>query len=58
MGPLDNFWAIVSLPDNIPIVFMLVIVAYFTWVSFREAKKNDRLIGDGRREDVLKSMQE
>ncbi len=58
MGPLDNFWAIVSLPDNIPIVFMLVIVAYFTWVSFREAKKNDRLIGEGRREDVLKSMQE
>lgn len=58
MGPLDNFWAIVSLPDNIPIVFMLAIVAYFTWVSFREAKKNDRLIGDGRREDVLKSMQE
>jgi hypothetical protein len=58
MGPLDNFWAIVSLPDNIPIVFMLAIVAYFTFVSFREAKKNDRLIGDGRREDVLKSMQE
>jgi len=26
MGPLANFWAIVSVPDNIPIVFMLLLV--------------------------------
>ena len=30
MGPLANFWAIVSVPDNIPIVFMLLLVGYFT----------------------------
>ncbi len=58
MGPLDNVWAIVSLPDNIPIVFMLVLVGYFTWLSFREARKNDRLIREGRKDHVLRSMQD
>ena len=38
MGALLNFWAIVSVPDNIPIVFMLVLVGYFTYLSFDEAR--------------------
>ena len=42
MGRLQNFWAIVSVPDNIPIVFMLVLVGFFTWLSFHEARKKDR----------------
>lgn len=58
MGPLDNVWAIVSLPDNIPIVFMLVLVGYFTWLSFREARKNDRLIREGQKDRVLRTMQD
>lgn len=58
MGPLENFWAIVSLPDNIPIVLMLALVGYFTWVSFAEARRNDRLIHAGRRDDVLRRMQD
>jgi len=58
MGPLQNFWAIVSLPDNIPIVLMLGLVGYFTWLSFKEARKHDRLIREGRRDQVLKAMQD
>ena len=58
MGRLLNFWAIVSVPDNIPIVFMLCLVGYFTWLSFTEARKNDRLIGEGRKEHVLRRMQD
>jgi hypothetical protein len=58
LGPLHNFWAIISLPDNIPIVFMLALVAYFTYVSFSEARKNDRLIREGRKDEVLQRMQE
>ena len=58
MGPLQNFWAIVSVPDNIPIVFMLVLVGYFTWLSFTEARKNDRLIAEGRKDQVLRRMQD
>ena len=58
MGPLDNFWAIVSLPDNIPIVFMLALVGSFTWLSFAEARKNDRLTAEGRKGEILRRMQE
>jgi hypothetical protein len=58
LGPLGNFWAIISLPDNIPIVFMLALLAYFTYVSFAEARKNDRLIREGRRAEVLQRMQD
>ena len=57
-GPLANFWAIVSLPDNIPIVLMLGLVGYFVWLSLAQAKKHDRLIADGHREQVLKTMQD
>ena len=55
---VENFWAIVSVPDNIPIVFMLVLVGYFTYLSFDEARKNDRLIREGRRDQILRRMQE
>ena len=44
-------------PDNIPIVFMLVLVLFFTWVGLKQALRNDRLIEQGREEDVLKEMQ-
>ena len=54
----QNIWEIVSKPDNIPIVFMLVLVVYFTWLSFTEGRKNDRLIGEGRKEQVLRRMQD
>jgi hypothetical protein len=58
MGPLDNLWAILSLPDNIPIVLMLGLVAYFTRVSFKEARRNDRLAREGRRDEILRAMQD
>jgi hypothetical protein len=57
MGPLENLWAIVSLPDNIPIVLMLGLVAYFTRTSFAQARANDRLIREGRKEEILRTMQ-
>jgi hypothetical protein len=58
MGPIANFWAIVSVPDNIPIVFMLILVGYFTYLSFDEARKNDRLIREGRKDQILRRMQD
>jgi hypothetical protein len=58
MGPLDNLWAIVSLPDNIPIVLMLGLVAYFTKVSFSEARKHDKLTREGRKDEILRAMQD
>ena len=58
MGPLANFWAIVSVPDNVPIVFMLILVGYFTYLSVDEARKNDRLIREGRKDQILRRMQD
>ena len=53
----ENFWMIVSKGDNIPIVFMLFIVAFYVGWAFREAGRNDRLIEEGRRDEILKDMQ-
>lgn len=43
-----DFRQIVGKPDNVPIVAMLFIVAFFTWIYFRRAVDNDRRIEEGR----------
>lgn len=35
---------IASAPDNIPIVAMLFLMPFFTWLGIRQARKNDKLI--------------
>lgn len=57
MEALRQFVAILTKPDNIPIVFMLVLVLFFTWVGLKQALRNDRLIAEGRMDDVLREMQ-
>jgi hypothetical protein len=57
MEALHQFLEILTKPDNIPIVFMLVLVLFFTWVGLKQALRNDRLIEQGREEDILKEMQ-
>jgi len=39
-----QLWEIVSAPDNVPIVGLLVIVPFYTWYGLRQARANDRLI--------------
>lgn len=39
-----QIWEIVSAPDNVPIVFLLVLVPFFSWYGLRQAMANDRLI--------------
>jgi hypothetical protein len=41
-----QLWKIASAPDNVPIVAMLFLVPFFTWLGIRQAKANDRLIVD------------
>jgi hypothetical protein len=53
----ENFYAIASKGDNIPIMGMLVIVGFFLAWGFREGIRNDRLIKAGKRDQVLKDMQ-
>lgn len=39
-----QLWKISSTPDNIPIVALLPLVVFFTWLGFRQSRDNDRLI--------------
>ena len=53
-----QLWIVSSAPDNIPIVGMLVLVLFFTWLGFKQALRNDRLEEQGRADEILKEMQE
>ncbi len=53
----DNFYSIASKGDNVPIIAMLIIVAFFLGWGLREARRNDRLIEQGKRDQILKDMQ-
>ncbi len=39
-----QLWEILSLPDNIPIIGLMVLVPFYTWYGLRQAFANDRLI--------------
>lgn len=56
--PLGQFFEMLVRPDNIPIIGMLVLVLWFTYVGFREARKNDELTAQGREDEILQKMQE
>ena len=42
-----DFRQIVTKPDNVPIVGLMVLVAFFTWLSLRRAVINDARMGAG-----------
>jgi hypothetical protein len=58
VAALRQFLDILFKPDNIPIAGMMVLVLFFTWLGFRQALRNDRLIEEGRADEILKEMQE
>ncbi|MGH7790522.1 MAG: hypothetical protein ACRERC_26915 [Candidatus Binatia bacterium] len=53
---LEHFLHIMSLPDNIPIVGLMVLLFFFTYLGLREARKNDRLIEQKRQDEILEQM--
>ncbi len=55
---LGHFVHILTLPDNIPIVGLMVLLFFLTYLALREARKNDRLIEQGREDEILSHMQE
>ena len=54
----DHFLYILTLPDNIPIVGLMVLLFFFTYLALREARKNDQLIEEGREDEILDRMQD
>jgi hypothetical protein len=53
---LHNFLEIVTKPDNVPIVGMLLLVLFFTWVGMRQAFRNDKLIEEGKKDEIPEEM--
>ena len=53
---LQNFLAIVTKPDNIPIVGMLILVIFFSWIGLRQAFKNDQLVEQGKEDQIPNGM--
>ncbi len=43
----DHFRSIVTLPDNVPIVGMMVVFGFFTWYAMRKAVDNDARLDRG-----------
>lgn len=39
-----QLWEIISLPDNIPIIGIAVLVPFYTWYAWRQARATDQLI--------------
>ncbi|HTN70300.1 MAG TPA: hypothetical protein VMO00_04355 [Methylomirabilota bacterium] len=53
---LQNFLEIVTKPDNIPIVGMLILVIFFSWVGLKQAFKNDKLAEEGKEDEIPNQM--
>lgn len=53
---LQNFLEIVTKPDNIPIVGMLLLVLFFTWIGLRQAFRHDRLNDEGKKDEIPNEM--
>jgi hypothetical protein len=52
----EQFIEILTKPDNIPIVGMLLLVFFFTWVALRQGLRNDRLLAEGRQDEIAEEM--
>jgi hypothetical protein len=56
LAPVKNLLEIISQPDNIAILIMLIATAVCTLVAFREIRINDRLIKEGKKEEIYQRM--
>lgn len=55
---MNHFLHILSLPDNVPIIIMMVAVIYLTFLSFKEARANDKLTEEGKSDQIYRRMVE
>ena len=55
---LQNFLEILTKADNIPIVGLLLLVLFFTWVGLKQAFQNDKLTKDGKKDEIINKMWE
>ncbi len=58
MTAWESFAAIITKPDNMPVAGALAAVLIASWVALRQGVRNDRLIKEGRRDEILTRMRE
>ncbi|MDR4508358.1 MAG: hypothetical protein MRJ65_09015 [Candidatus Brocadiaceae bacterium] len=47
---MENIWAIITKPDNIPIVALILLLCFFSWITVKQARENDRQIEQKRQQ--------
>ncbi len=57
MTAWDQLVAIISKSDNMPVAGALLLVFFFPWAATRHALRNDKLIREGREDEILEVMQ-
>ena len=53
---MEPFLEILTKPDNIPIVMLLISVLICLYAAIKQAFKNDRLIEEGREDEIYEDM--
>ncbi len=53
---MEHFLWILTRPDNLPIVAMVVAVIYLLRVWWKQARKHDKLIEQGRKDEIGEEM--
>jgi len=53
---LQQFLQILVPADNIPIMGMMLLVLFFTYVALKQARRNDQLIEHGERDRIIDEM--
>jgi len=53
---LQQFLQILTVPDNVPIIGMKILVMFFTYVALKQGRRNDQLIEHGQRERIIDEM--
>jgi hypothetical protein len=53
---MGQLWEILFKPDNIPITLLLISVLICLYVALKQAFKNDRLIEEGREDEIYDEM--
>ncbi len=53
---LQQFLIILTQADNIPIMGMMLLVLFFTWMALKQARRNDQLIEHGHRDRIIDEM--
>lgn len=53
---MKHILEILTHPDNIPIVGLLVAIVVFLVIAFKQAIRHDRLLKEGKKEEMYREM--